>query len=122
MLSYLFYKTLHLTGVFLTLMSLGALAFYLLNGGEGRPGKKRFLAISHGVGLLLVILGGFGMIARLNIEWPWPGWIFAKLAIWLALGAMAGILPRRARQAGALWWVCVALGVAAAYLALYKPF
>jgi hypothetical protein len=122
MVSYLAYKTVHLVGVFLVLMSLGSMAFYLINGGTGKPVQRRFLALAHGIGLLAVLLGGFGMIARLRIEWPWPGWIFAKILIWLLLGGMLAMIPRRPRQAGLLWWACAGLGLVAAMLALYKPF
>jgi len=122
MFSYLTYKTLHLVGVFLVLMSLGSLSFYLINGGTGKPANRGFVAMCHGLGLLCVLLGGFGMIARMGIPWPWPGWIFAKAVVWLALGGMLAILPRYPRRARSLWWVTVALGACATYFAVYKPF
>ena len=63
------------------------------------------------------------MLARLEITaFPWPGWVFAKFGIWLAIGAAPALIHRVVPKAR-LWLVLVLLlGVPAAYLALYKPF
>lgn len=116
------YKVVHLFGVFLILMSLGALSFYLINGGVGKPSRKAFLGMAHGLGLLLAIVGGFGMLARLGIMGSFPGWVIGKLLIWLVLGAMPVVIRKQPRLAGAFWWVTALLGATAAWLALFKPF
>ena len=28
---------------------------------------------------LVILVAGFGLLARREIHWPWPGWVFAKL-------------------------------------------
>ena len=122
MISFTTYKIIHLLGVFLILMSLGALCFHFINGGHGKPAQKKFLAMGHGIGLLLAILGGFGMLAKQGITHSMPGWVFAKLAIWLVLGGMLALIPRRPQLAGTFWWLTVALGGLGGWIALTKLF
>ena len=71
------YKVLHLLGAFLVLAALGA----ALAGGS-RKGS----GIAHGIGLLLLLVAGFGALARLGQY---------GLAILLILVFSANILPIR---------------------------
>lgn len=116
-MSLLAYKILHLIGAFLLFAALGVVAL--------RPADRSKLATaSHGIALLLIVVSGFGMLARLGLMhgWSFPLWVWIKLVIWLLLGA-ALVLARRMPQLAALWWwLFPLLGGAAAYLALYKPF
>jgi hypothetical protein len=80
------------------------------------------VAITHGIGMVLVLVGGFGMLARLGIFWPWPGWIVGKIIIWLVFGVLIAVIGRVPALAKPLWWITIALGAIAAYLALNKPF
>ena len=65
MINYQVYKLVHLFGIFLTLISLGGMYLHAMNGGTKETNASRKLsAIGHGVGLFLVLLGGFGMLAR----------------------------------------------------------
>jgi hypothetical protein len=121
MISYPVYKILHFSGIFLILISLGAQSFHALSE-PGSPAKwRKKAAIAHGVGMLLALVGGFGLLARLGIHWPWPAWVVGKLLIWLTLGALMAPVRRGAGFARSLWWVIVILGALAAGLALYKP-
>lgn len=122
MLSLLVYKNIHLLGVFMVLMSLGGLILHYINGGSKEHAWQKPVAITHGIGLVLILLGGFGMLARLNISWPWQGWVIGKIIIWLVFGALIVIISRQPKLAKSLWWVTILLGTLAAYLALNKPF
>lgn len=51
-----------------------------------------------------------------------PGWIFAKLVIWGALAVSVALLYRGVRAARALLVLTPLLALAAAAIALYKPF
>jgi hypothetical protein len=122
MIPYLFYKNIHLIGVFMILMAVGGLLLHCITGGTQEHSWRRPVAITHGVGLLLVLLGGFGMLARIGLSWPWPGWVTAKVIIWMLFGGLVGVIFRRPVLARSLWWVAIALAGLAAYLAGHKPF
>jgi len=121
MVSYLVYKNIHLIGVFMILMAVGGLLLHCITGGTQEHSWRRPVAITHGVGLLLVLLGGFGMLARIGIYWPWPGWVTGKVIIWMIFGGLVGVIFRRPALARSLWWVAIALAGLAAYLAGHKP-
>lgn len=120
------YEIIHLIGIALTMSALGATALHALEGGTRRgPRARRALAWVYGAGLFLILLGGFGMLARLGIARAgvaaFPGWLWAKLTVWVALGAV--MLPyRRPRVAMPLLLGTPLLIGLATYFALYKPF
>ena len=119
-MSYDFYKIIHLLGISLVVMAVGGMLLHTINGGTKVSNTFRKGAmITHGIGLLLVLVGGFGLLARLGIH-AIPLWAAGKLVIWLVFGALAGIAykPNLARK---LWVAVPALVVAAAALAVMKP-
>ncbi|MGH8056713.1 MAG: hypothetical protein ACREOH_05675 [Candidatus Entotheonellia bacterium] len=122
MLSYLVYKNMHLIGVFMILVSLGGFILQRIQGSTQAFSWRKAVAITHGVGMALALLGGFGMLARLGIHWPWPGWIIGKVGIWLVFGALLAVTSRTSIPATSLWWTTIVLAGLAAYLALHKPF
>lgn len=117
-----FYRALHFLGIILIFLSLGGLVVHAANGGTKESNRwRKPVAITHGIGMLIALTGGFGMLAKLGIFWPWPGWAIGKLIVWLLLGAMVAPIYRRGDSA-LLWWVFSAiLGFTAAYLAVFKP-
>lgn len=125
MISYAVYKVVHYSGIFILLTALGATLSRAALGERGSapdPWRRRLVAI-HGIALFLILLGGFGMLARLDITQGLglPGWIWAKLAIWAALG---GILAARrgAGIAARVLWLVPVLAVLAGVVGLTKPF
>jgi hypothetical protein len=72
--------------------------------------------------MVLVLLGGFGMLARLGIHWPWPGWVVGKIIIWIILGGIIALIYRLPNAGKALWYIVLLLGAFAAYLAIMQPF
>lgn len=121
MLTELGYKVLHLSGVFLVLLSLGSLIVIGAVGGQTLKWKGLFSAL-NGIGLLLIVVAGFGLLARLGVSWPWQGWVFLKMLIWLFFGASLTLASRLKERALVLWWVALAAAVCAAYLGVFKPF
>jgi len=124
MIPYTVYKLLHLVGIFLLFSAVGGIALHALNGGTRQSNTaRRLVAAIHGGALFVILLGGFGMLARLQIvQGMLPGWVWGKLLIWGAMVFIAVLPYRRPRAAR---WVLLAsplLAGAAAYLALYKPF
>ena len=118
MLNFFVYKLIHLAGVFLLFLAFGG----LLLEQKSSLAKQRWVSVSHGVGLLLLLLGGFGMLARMSIHWPWPGWIFIKFAIWLVFGFWLLVARKRWLNPTVNYAVLFLLALAATYFALWKPF
>ena len=116
---YATYKLLHLIGLILLFLGLGAM---LLGAHAEREGKPKGAVALHGVGLFIMLVGGFGMMARLGIHWPWPGWLIAKLGVWLIIGALPLGVRRQVIPRGPAWLIAAALGALAAWLAISKPF
>ncbi len=114
-MSLTFYLWLHLAGLGLLLLALGGMA---LLAGE----RNRMLAAAHGLGLLLSFVSGFGLLAKVGIPWPWPGWVFGKILLWLVLGAAPAVMRRMQGRAAALFWGLWALFLLTAWLAVLKPF
>lgn len=122
-MSYQFYKIIHLTGIAMTLLSLGGLMVYAITGGtKAAMVWRKPVMITHGVGLLVALVGAFGLLARLGIHWPWPGWVFVKLGVWFILGGMTSLVGRKPGLDRGLWALVIALFALAAYMANYKPF
>jgi len=121
MISYQVYKLTHFFGIFLVLSALGGMAFAAALGEAAKHPWRKLAGVAHGIGLFLVLLGGFGMLARLGMVSGMPGWVYAKLALWAILGAALVVIKRRAALAHITWAGTVLIALAAGYLALYKP-
>lgn len=113
---YDFYKVLHLSGLILLFMGLGAMFF----GPRSESGRLSSMGLAlHGIGALILIVAGFGLHARTGGEWA--GWLFAKIGIWVLIGGLPFVVKRKFLPSGMAWILAVALGIAAAWLAVYKP-
>jgi hypothetical protein len=120
-----FYKLVHIVGIILIMSALGGAAVRAMTGGtEVLPSTRRTLAVLHGSGAFLILLGGFGMLARLGFMHGanFPGWLWVKLVVWLSLAAALMIPRRRPALARPLLLALPFLGGLAAYMAIYKPF
>lgn len=121
----LIYKILHITGIAMVIMPLGGLMMHNVTNPNPLPDQqRRLVGITHGVGLLLLLVAGFGMLAKMGKTSPetWGGWVYAKLVLWLLLGASLALLRRVRNLAALAWFALPALVLIAAYLALFKPF
>jgi hypothetical protein len=115
------YKLLHFVGILLVFTALGGQILFVWRGGtRDDAGARRTVAITHGVGLLLLLLGGFGMHARLGYT-GFPFWFGAKVGVWAALGATMMVPWRYPHLARRLWIVVPLLGAVATALGVWKP-
>lgn len=124
MISYSLYNLLHLLGVFLLVSAVSGVSYHVANGGTKANSKtRRFAAILHGVGALIILVAGFGMLARLGIvQGGLPGWIWAKLVVWVLLGALIALPYRFPEAAKTMALIAPLLAAVAAYFAIFKPF
>ena len=85
------------------------------------PENRRQTVIITGIASLLMLLSGFGLLAKFN-PGQFPGWTMVKLACWLVFSALAGLAYRRPQLRGKL----ALLGFSALLIALVmvyaKPF
>jgi hypothetical protein len=104
--------------------ALGGAAIHAANAGTRDASlTRRLVSASHGIALLLVLVGGFGMLARLGLAaHGLPGWIWAKLVIWVTFAALIALPYRRPQLARAVFVTLPILAVVAGLLALTKPF
>jgi len=125
MISYAVYKLVHVAAILLLFTAVGGAIAHAANGGrKGDNTAGRMTSIVHGVALFFILLGGFGMLARLEVkhDWLFPPWLWGKLVIWVSL-ALAVVLPyRKPELAKPLLLVIPLIGAIAAFLAIFKPF
>ncbi len=118
----LFYKSLHIFGLFLAMTSLGGIAIHAANGGTKATSRTRSLTASvFGLGMLLALAGGFGQAARLGLTSTglFPGWLWAKVAIWVIV-AVLSILPYRIPAlAKPIYLIVPIIAGLAGYLAIF---
>jgi|SRR5690625_3503778 len=113
-MSYHIYSLLHLVSVFL----LVGFTFYAFAG----PAEKtrRSIMIITGIASVVILVSGFGMLAKLGLGFP--GWVILKLLAWLGLSAFAGIAYRNAKQRKNLLIVSIVLICLAVWAVVMKPF
>ena len=114
------YFVLHILGIFLVMASLGSAIVHVMNGGDkASNGSRRWLAITHGVSMLVILVAGVGMLKRGGWSFS-EGWVHGKLGVWVVLGIAPTLIYRLPGLGRALWFIVPLLGAVAAYFAKYK--
>ena len=121
-MSYEFYKVLHHIGLFMLFLGIGGLLFSFAMKVEVPKNLKSLGFMLHGFGLLVLLISGFGQLAKLDLMKSIPGWAFAKMGIWLLMGGMAPLIKKKGHQTAAFALIILAIGGLAATLAIEKPF
>jgi hypothetical protein len=114
-------KIIHLTGLAMTFMGLAGILGSKMTGDAPRA-QRLIFHFSYGLGLLALIVTGFALAGKLGIVQAPPGWLNAKLVIWLLAAASITLAVRFSRYAGVVLVFFVALVATAAWLAIDKPF
>lgn len=123
MLSFEFYKVFHILGVVALFTGLGGAALHAANGGTKKDNPSRKLvSVLQAVALVLLLVAGFGMLARLQLTGSWPGWVWAKVVLWVVFGALVALPGRVPASGKPLLLGLPALGALAGWLAVFKPF
>ena len=124
MISYELYKVAHLVGVIVLFSVLGGAMVHAINGGTASTNAaRRLITVLHGTGLIMVIIAGFGLLARLDLmNGGLPLWVVGKLIIWLVAGLLLTVPRRHPALARPILLAGLPfLAAAAAWLAVYKP-
>lgn len=105
------YRIIHLIGLAALAIGIGG----MLAGGANR----RTFVMLQGIALALILISGFGMLAKLHLGFP--AFAMVKLAIWLVLGMLPLIF--RKLQAPLIACILIALTLIgiAAWLGVMKP-
>lgn len=117
-MDYTWYKILHIVGIVMVFMALGGLALRRADGGEEDKNGRRLVAIGHGIGLVIVLVSGFGLLAKLHLGFD--PWVIGKLVIWLVLGGMLAMIRRMPRFGSVFYWTLPLLVGLAGWLALFR--
>lgn len=120
-----FYEILHIVGIALMFVAIGGVSIHAANGGTKQDSSTRKLvSIGHGIGALLVLVGGFGMLARIGMQHGanFPPWLWGKIVIWVVLSAIVLLPYRKPILARPFFIFLPLLAGVAVWLAVYKPF
>ncbi len=121
-MSYEFYKMLHITGIVLLFSGLVTLLTMKVAGIPLEGTSKRFAFLAHGLGLVLILVAGFGLLARLGLVSSMPSWVYIKIAIWLYFGLAIALIKRKGQLGWKLYIPLILVFMIASYVATEKPF
>ena len=93
MLTYEFYKVLHITSIFFFIAGMSASLLM-------QPAPK-FIKIITGIASFFILVGGMGLLARIGYthgKGAWPAWVQAKVGIWLVLAIGVPVLSKKIKD------------------------
>jgi len=111
-----FYNFIHLLGLILLLLGYGALLARAVLAPDNKP-YRIFGSIVGGVGLLFLLVSGFGMQAKGGFGWP--DWLIMKIGVWVLLGASLSLINRKSSWSPAWWVTIILLASLAAWLGIF---
>lgn len=116
------YRVLHILGLLMLFSGLAGLWGTRVLG-QAKPSRRMdvSLALIHGFGLFIILVSGFGMLARLGLVQGLPTWVYIKLGIWFALGGAMTLAKRKSQWGLPLIALFITLGITAGYLGIMKP-
>lgn len=118
---YEFYKVLHFIGFFLLLSGLMGVFFTVWSGNPLQGKVKSASFALHGTGLLIVLVSGFGLLARLGYIQSMPTWIYFKIMVWMFFAVAISLLKRKGHLGMPLYILLLLAYGLAAFLGAYKP-
>src|SRR3982751_1537824 len=98
-MSFEFYKVVHICGLLFLFTGLVSVLILAMTGQMQNKRAKVLAFATHGLGLFLMLLGGFGMAARMQLFQNLPGWLYAKIGIWVLLAVAVSLLKRKPQWA-----------------------
>ena len=110
-MDYTTYKIIHLTGIAALAIGVGG----MMAGGN----QRKLFSIVQGIALLVMLVSGFGLLAKLKLGFP--HFAIAKTVLWVVIGGMPMIL--RKLQVPAIVGITISLVLVGlmAWLGVVKP-
>ena len=105
------YKIIHLTGIAAIALGVGG----MMAGGSNR---KPF-AICQGVGLLVMLVSGFGLLAKLHLGYP--HFAIVKTVLWVVIAILPMLARRLKLPLAAAMLISLMLVGIMAWLGVMKP-
>ena len=105
------YKIIHLTGIAAIALGVGG----MMAGGSNR---KPF-AICQGVGLLVMLVSGFGLLAKLHLGYP--HFAIVKTVLWVVIALLPMLARRLKLPLAAAMLISLTLVGIMAWLGVIKP-
>jgi hypothetical protein len=112
-MDYNFYKIAHLIGISLLAIGVGG----MLAGGE----KRKTFVMVQGIGLLVMLVTGFGLLAKLKLTPYMPPFAIVKTALWLVIGMLPVLFRKLKTPLPACILISLILVGLMAYLGVVKP-
>jgi len=110
-MSYTTYKIIHLVGIAALALGLGGMM--------ASGGNRKGFAILQGIALLVMLVSGFGLLAKLHLGFP--HFAIAKTVLWIVLGALPMLLRKfRVPMTGGII-ISLTLVTILAWLGVVKP-
>lgn len=106
------YHFIHLIGLIFVFIGFGGLL--------SQDGARKAM-MWHGIGLVISLVSGFGMLAKMGIMGSMPVWVWIKIALWLVLGFLPVLAKRRVLSAKGVVLIAAIVGATLGYLGYFKP-
>ncbi len=121
-MTYEFYKIAHLLGIFFVISGLMGV-FFTVWAGTPLDGKIKSASFAmHGTGLLVMLISGFGLLAKLGlVQGGMPTWVYFKFGLWAFFALAISILKRKGHLGMPLYALLLVGYFCAAYLGVMKP-
>ena len=107
------YKIIHLTGISLLALGVGG----MMAGGE----KRKTFAMLQGIGLVVMLVSGFGLLAKLKFTPYVPPFAVVKIVLWCLIGALPVLFRKLKTPLPAAILISLILVGTMAYLGVVKP-
>jgi hypothetical protein len=108
-----FYHIVHLVGFMILFAGIGLLA--------GGPANRKPAAMLHGTGLLLILVSGFGLLAKMGITTSYPQWVIYKWVLFAILVFLPLIGKRKILPMPVVVTLAFLCGGTLAWLGYLKP-
>lgn len=105
------YKIIHLVGISALALGIGGM---MANGSN-----RKIFSILQGIGLLVMLVSGFGLLAKLHLGYP--HFAIVKTVLWLVIGVLPLIVRKLKLPVGLAIMISLTLVGIMAWLGVVKP-